>query len=355
MFGIPTIIFAETGDYLLLQKGSMKLMRAGQSWLIWQPGLKLGLMPGDRLHTGSDTRVTLRLKQDTENVELYSQAFLEVDGISEEQRSVALLVGKGNFDLPPAPETLLFPVAEDTGTLEKPPVLKETENSDSVEQVKRDTAVTSQKYQKVLEHSDAGPSRVKGLMGKLGKLGKQKLADQKVRRKRLKGLINLGKKDKRKLTGTKLRKKRFMVRTISAVIGVRGTEFVVAAAGDTTNVLTVTGQVSMASTELPDHEVVIPNSSVSRVTPGNAPSKPVEVPPSEQQQIVEAENPAGFAGVEFGPAQSIETLREQGKDSESDLLEQLEDIDEIQALLESVQDITSQTRTMILKTNITQQ
>ena len=62
----------------------------------------------------------------------------------------------------------------------------------------------------------------------------------------------IARSSKRKRGGLLARKKRFKVRTVSAVVGVRGTEFVVAATEDSTNVLTVTGEVTLASAELPE-------------------------------------------------------------------------------------------------------
>ena len=76
----------------------------------------------------------------------------------------------------------------------------------------------------------------------------------------------IARSSKRKRGGLLARKKRFKVRTVSAVVGVRGTEFVVAATEDSTNVLTVTGEVTLASAELPGFEVVLPKSSISRVS-----------------------------------------------------------------------------------------
>ncbi len=100
----PILLQAQSADHLELHQGSVKLLREGRSHYLWKQGLKLKLLPGDRLHTGSGTRVSLKFKEGTENIDLFSHAFFAVEGVSEEQRNVALLVGKGNFSLPPAPE-----------------------------------------------------------------------------------------------------------------------------------------------------------------------------------------------------------------------------------------------------------
>ena len=100
----PILLQAQSADHLELHQGSVKLLREGRSHYLWKQGLKLKLLPGDRLHTGSGTRVSLKFKDGMENIDLFSHAFFAVEGIAEEQRNVALLVGKGNFALPPAPE-----------------------------------------------------------------------------------------------------------------------------------------------------------------------------------------------------------------------------------------------------------
>ena len=105
---------AQSADHLQLHQGSLKLIRDGRSHFLWKPGLKLRLLPGDKLHTGSATKVSIKLQQGTENIELYSHAFFAVEGIAEDQRNVALLVGKGNFSLPPAPVVEEFPKAQET-------------------------------------------------------------------------------------------------------------------------------------------------------------------------------------------------------------------------------------------------
>ena len=51
-----------------------------------------------------ETRVEIALHQGDEIIELFSHAFFEDEEFSEEQRNMALLVGKGNFDVPPLSE-----------------------------------------------------------------------------------------------------------------------------------------------------------------------------------------------------------------------------------------------------------
>ena len=124
----PILLQAQSADYLELHQGSVKLLREGRSHYLWKQGLKLKLLPGDRLHTGSGTRVSLKFKEGTENIELFSHAFFAVEGVSEEQRNVALLVGKGNFVMPPAPRQ---EEEAETAEAEEQPISEEMELNNS--------------------------------------------------------------------------------------------------------------------------------------------------------------------------------------------------------------------------------
>ena len=346
----PILLPAQSADHLELHQGSVKLLREGRSHYLWKQGLKLKLLPGDRLHTGSGTRVSLKFKEGTENIDLFSHAFFAVEGVAEEQRNVALLVGKGNFALPPAPEQ--EEVAE-TSELEEQPISEEMElnnsaksSSEAEEPKNKEVRETKKTTETVLQSDKSNSDEVK------------KASPARTQKK-------IARSSKRKRGGLLARKKRFKVRTVSAVVGVRGTEFVVAATEDSTNVLTVTGEVTLASAELPGFEVVLPKSSISRVSEGSAPSRPVVVPPSEQQQIVESGNVDGFEEVEFGPADSLEKVQEGetgpageiedvAADEEINVLEQLDTLDAVQELVDSAEDAInlSETRVLILKTNI---
>ena len=54
----PILLPAQSADHLELHQGSVKLLREGRSHYLWKQGLKLKLLPGDRLHTGSGTPVS---------------------------------------------------------------------------------------------------------------------------------------------------------------------------------------------------------------------------------------------------------------------------------------------------------
>jgi len=346
----PISLPAQSADHLVLHQGSVKLLREGRSHYLWKQGLKLKLLPGDRLHTGSGTRVSLKFKEGTENIDLFSHAFFAVEGVSEEQRNVALLVGKGNFALPPAPEQ--EEVAE-TSEMEEQPISEEMElnnsaksSSEAEEPQNKEVRETSKTSETVLQSDKSNSDEVK------------KASPARIQKK-------IARSSKRKRGGLLARKKRFKVRTVSAVVGVRGTEFVVAATEDSTNVLTVTGEVTLASAELPEYEITLPKSSVSKVTEGRTPSQPVSVPILEQQQIMDSASIEGFQEVEFGPTQAVEAIQEGqeiqptgevglGTGEEVNILEQLETLDSVQQIVDSAEEAInlSQTRMFILKTNI---
>ena len=346
----PILLPAQSADHLELHQGSVKLLREGRSHYLWKQGLKLKLLPGDRLHTGSGTRVSLKFKEGKENIELFSHAFFAVEGVSEEQRNVALLVGKGNFALPPAPEQ--EEVAE-TSELEEQPTSEEMELNNS--------AKSSSEAEESQKEEVQGTSKTSETVLQSGKSN----SDEMKKASPTRTLKKIAGSSKRKQGGLLARKKRFRVRTVSAVVGVRGTEFVVAATEDSTNVLTVTGEVTLASAELPEYEITLPKSSVSKVTEGRTPSQPVSVPILEQQQIMDSASIEGFQEVEFGPTQAVEAIQEGqeiqptgevglGTGEEVNILEQLETLDSVQQIVDSAEEAInlSQTRMFILKTNI---
>ena len=346
----PISLPAQSADHLELHQGSVKLLREGRSHYLWKQGLKLKLLPGDRLHTGSGTRVSLKFKEGTENIELFSHAFFAVEGVSEEQRNVALLVGKGNFALPPAPEQ--EEVAE-TSEMEEQPISEEMELNNSA---KSSSEVEESQNKEVRETSKTSETVLQS---------DKSNSDEMKKASPTRTLKKIAGSSKRKRGGLLARKKRFKVRTVSAVVGVRGTEFVVAATEDSTNVLTVTGEVTLASAELPEYEITLPKSSVSKVTEGRTPSQPVSVPILEQQQIMDSASIEGFQEVEFGPTQAVEAIQEGqeiqptgevglGTGEEVNILEQLETLDSVQQIVDSAEEAInlSQTRMFILKTNI---
>ena len=117
---------------------------------------------------------------------------------------------------------------------------------------------------------------------------------------------------KKKLS-KKRKKPRFNVRTVTAVIGVRGTEFVMGTGNEQTSLLTLSGEVTMAPISAPDIEVVIPQNQASTVVQGAAPSKPVTVPPETRANIVSSDSSETFKQVSFPKPVSIEKAKKKKK------------------------------------------
>ena len=102
----------------------------------------------------------------------------------------------------------------------------------------------------------------------------------------------------------KNRKKRFRVRTANAIVGVKGTEFVLAAGTDVTSVLTIEGVVDVASVATPEIEVEVGENQASQIKQTSTPTAPVTVPASVRENIVNTDAPNVFNNVQFGEAVS---------------------------------------------------
>jgi len=278
---------------LELHSGIVKLIRNGKSMILQKAGETYSLLANDRLQTGKDTQVSVYLKNRDNTVKLFSHSFFKLDDLSEEENSVALLTGKSNFSVKPLPES--------SGDE------KEVNQNKEIKKVPENT-----------------------LTAKLG--GK------------LKGNLT-------KLVRTKQRskKKRFKVRTVSAIVGVRGTDFVIATSGDSTNLLGLSGEVTLASPEVPDYEIPVLANEISHVKEGSGPSVPVTVSPDERDKIAKSDGANSFQEVQFGQSESVGTLRsrlkrddetqqfEEEVDREGELLDQLDRLDELETLLENAE------------------
>ena len=242
---------------LELHSGIVKLIRNGKSMILQKAGETYSLLANDRLQTGKDTQVSVYLKNRDNTVKLFSHSFFKLDDLSEEENSVALLTGKSNFSVKPLPES-----------------------SGDEKEVNQ-----NKEMKKVPENT---------LTAKLG--GK------------LKGNLT-------KLVRTKQRskKERFKVRTVSAIVGVRGTDFVIATSGDSTNLLALSGEVTLASPEVPDYEIPLVANEVSKVREGSGPTVPVTVSVEERDSIAKADGAGSFQEVEFGPSEPIGSIKERLK------------------------------------------
>ena len=292
LFFLETTVYTAQ-DSLELHSGTVKLIRDGKSLILKNAGETYDLHVNDRLQTGKETQITLYLKNKDNTVKLFSNSFFKLDDLAAEENSLALLTGKGNFSVKPLPQATATESAESA-------------NSENGQDTKNK-----------LKTKLGGK-----LKGSLAQLGKSKL-----RRK----------------------KKRFNVRTVSAIVGVRGTDFVIATSGDSTNLLGLSGEVTLASPEVPDYEIPVLANEISHVKEGSGPSVPVTVSPDERDKIAKSDGANSFQEVQFGQSESVGTLQsrlkrddetqqfEEEVDREGELLDQLDRLDELETLVENAE------------------
>lgn len=92
------------------------------------------------------------------------------------------------------------------------------------------------------------------------------------------------------------------IHTSTALIGVKGTEFVVDSTENETNLLTLEGEVLLANASTPDVQVTVSANQASRVQVARLPTTPVTVSDDTIQNILESDEPEAFKRIEFGPA-----------------------------------------------------
>jgi len=287
---------------LELHSGIVKLIRNGISMILQKAGETYSLLANDRLQTGKDTQVSVYLKNRDNTVKLFSHSFFKLDDLSEEENSVALLTGKSNFSVKPLPES--------SGRMNE-----ESQNNEN----------------------------------KTAKLGGK-----------LKGNLT-------KLVRTKqgIKKKRFKVRTVSAIVGVRGTDFVIATSGDFTNMLCESGECTLASKEVPKYEIPVGAGKVSKVREGSGPSVPVTVSVEERESIAKADGAGSFQEVEFGPSEPIGSIKERLKsedqtprfdeesDTEGEFLDRLDRLEELETIVENAKNAIDASSSKILNLSMT--
>ena len=123
-------------------------------------------------------------------------------------------------------------------------------------------------------------------------------------------------KIKRKLNRKKKQRRKFNVRTVTALVGVRGTEFVMGTSGASTSLLTLAGSVEMAAVAAPEIKVEVSIGEASKLDVGKAPTPPISVPPELQNSIVESDSADTFGEVSFPPAQDLEEAVAEQKEKE---------------------------------------
>ena len=213
---IPAIPLQAQQGLLLLEKGSVKVIGPERTRLLRKPGAKMALHAKDRVQTGKDTTVKIKIKGKPEIIELSSRSFFRMGKITRQTSSISLLTGKARFKI----------------------------------------------------------------QGKLKK---------------------------------KSKRKRFQIRTVTALVGVRGTDFVVGASNTQTSLLTISGTVSLAPVNMPDIEIEVPANQASTVQKNSTPTAPVEVAPKMRAQILRADSPKAFRIVKFGEAVKPEEVRKENE------------------------------------------
>jgi len=273
---------------LELHSGSVKLIREGKSRIIRTAGEKLQLLANDRLQTGGDTDISLYLRDGEDTVKLYSNSFFKLDDSSDEGNSVALLIGRLNFSVKPLPEN--------TGA--------EEEAADNAEK-------KTEQGEKRTEELAAN------LKGKLAKLEKSKLRPK---------------------------KRRFELRTVSALIGVRGTDGKLRTNPNLpdpiTELGTTAGQVEFSSVEAPDSITTVSAGQYSQVKEGSYPSEVTSLGPG-----------GSLDGVIPGPAKPIDDFTQGAERALDD--EWLDRIEETNAMLSNAENAIDAIKTKTLTLSMT--
>jgi len=273
---------------LELHSGSVKLIREGKSRIIRTVGEKLQLLANDRLQTGVNTDISLYLRDGEDTVKLYSNSFLKLDESSDKGNSVALLIGRLNFSVKPLPEN----------------VKAEEDSADKAE--------------KETEQVEDRPGDLAAkLKGKLAKLEKSKLRPK---------------------------KRRFELRTVSALIGVRGTDGKCRTNPNLpqpiTELGTTDGQVEFSSVEAPDSITTVSAGQYSQVKEGSYPSEVTSLGPG-----------GSMDGVIPGPAKPIDDFAQRAGRALDD--EWLDRIEETNAMLRNAGNAIDAIKTKTLTLSMT--
>ena len=143
------------------------------------------------------------------------------------------------------------------------------------------------------------------------------------------------------------RRNRFKIRTVTAVVGVRGTEFVLGTSGSQTNLLTISGLVTIAPVEAPEIEVEVPENQASQVQQGLAPTPPIPVAAEVQEKIIQEDSPQVFNVVDYPPAPTIEKAREEQQSQQESEDQNEEQEQEEQEEVESEETVEEQETSLI--------
>ena len=118
--------------------------------------------------------------------------------------------------------------------------------------------------------------------------------------------------------GLKIRKKsrkRFRVRTANAIIGVKGTDFLLSTGAEETKLLTISGLVSIANVDQPLVEVNVGANQASRIQKASRPTAAANVPANVVKKITTVDSPKAWNEVKFGKIVSPSTDKSSNKKS----------------------------------------
>jgi len=141
-------------------------------------------------------------------------------------------------------------------------------------------------------------------------------------------------KAKFKIRGKKSKKKKFLVRTITATIGVKGTDFVLTTTNAQTNLLTISGIVTLAPISMPDVEIEVLVNEVSSVERDAPPTEPVIVTPEVMKEIINSDSPDAFENVEFGEELNADEVRKDNKEKKEKEKEEQQQEEEKKEVIE---------------------
>lgn len=84
---------------IILEKGVVLVQNAKRERLLHKAGSVLPMLAGDRIRTGAESVVTVKLRGHPASVVLQSQSYLELGELTPELSLVRLLAGKGRFKI----------------------------------------------------------------------------------------------------------------------------------------------------------------------------------------------------------------------------------------------------------------
>ena len=99
IFVVPSIPLHAQQGLMLLEKGSAKVIGPKRTRLLRKPGSKMLLQADDRVQTGKNSSVKIKIKGKPEMIELSSRSFFRMGKITRETSSISLLTGKARFKI----------------------------------------------------------------------------------------------------------------------------------------------------------------------------------------------------------------------------------------------------------------